>query len=455
MTGWRRELGAVFRLAWPLAFVQLNATLTGAVDTALAGRVNAVTMGAVGLGSSVFLAMAILGLGLGMGCEPLIAQAFGAKKDRLARHEAWQGAYVALLAAVPLYLLALLFAANLEHLGVAADLAPPTRAFLYGRLPSLPPFFVGVVLRVYLQAAHHTRPVVWIAVAMNLVNFVLDWLFLFGDAGLGRLGLPPLGVPMLGAFGVGLASTLATFLQTALLAVAVGRMPMAADAAPWRRPVPRLMRRIVDIGLPTGLQMLAECGVFTLTALFMGGMGTTAMAAHQTAMMLASLSFSVCVGIGAATAVQVGRAIGRGDTAATRHSGFAGLNLGIGFMAASALCLWFFPAQLARLLTDDPALVDAAVPLLRIAGVFQIADGAQTVMSGALRGAGHTRWPFVTNVVSHWGIGLPIALALGFSMKLGPRGLWWGLTAGLIVAALVLSWQFFRLSARPIVALDV
>jgi len=193
--------------------------------------------------------------------------------------------------------------------------------------------------------------------------------------------------------------------------------------------------------------------VFAGTGVLMGRMGTQVMAAHQVALQMASMTFAVALGIGSATSVQVARAIGRRDAAATRRAGLSGIAVGAGFMAVMAVLMWTVPESLVRIMTSDAEVVPAAARLLIIAAVFQVVDGVQAVSAGALRGAGETRWTFVANVVGHWGVGAPVGLILAFAVGLGPVGLWWGLTTGLAVVALALSLKFAHLSRRPIAQL--
>jgi MATE family multidrug resistance protein len=166
------------------------------------------------------------------------------------------------------------------------------------------------------------------------------------------------------------------------------------------------------------------------------------------------MTFMVPLGIASATGVRVGQAIGRGDGPGVRRAGLAGFAASIAFMAGSALAFLFFAAPLARLITDVPDVVAASVPLIHVAAVFQLCDGIQVTAAGALRGVGDTRSTFYANLVGHFVIGLPLAIALAFGRGLGATGLWWGLSAGLTAVALILGARFLILSARPIRRLD-
>jgi MATE family multidrug resistance protein len=162
------------------------------------------------------------------------------------------------------------------------------------------------------------------------------------------------------------------------------------------------------------------------------------------ALNLASLTFMVPLGVSTAAAVLVGHAVGRGDAAEARRAAGAALLCGVGFMVASAAVMLTLPGPLARLYTTDAAVAALAASLIPIAGVFQVFDGIQVVSIGILRGVADTRTPMLVNVLGFWLVGLPVSAALGFATAAGPRGLWWGLTAGLVLVALVLLWRARR-----------
>jgi MATE family multidrug resistance protein len=208
----------------------------------------------------------------------------------------------------------------------------------------------------------------------------------------------------------------------------------------WRREAlaPAPLWRVVRLGSPVGMQLLLEFGVFSVVGLVMGNLGPTAAAAHQIAINIASLTYMVPLGIGTAGSVLVGRSIGAGDPVAARRFAVAALAMGVGFMACSALALVSLPVWIARAYTDDRATIALAASLIPIAGVFQVFDGTQVVSIGLLRGTGDTRTPMIVNFVGYWMVGLPLSLWLARGLRLGPRGLWWGLVAGLAAVAMII-----------------
>ncbi len=448
----RAELGALVRLAVPLALATAGQSLMSVVDAAVVGRAGAVPLAGVGLGTLLFFAISVAGMGTMMGLDPIVSQALGSGDGTRARHFLWQGAWLALLLggllAVPLGFVPTL----LGPLGIAPDVAAQASGHLLARIPSLPALLFFFAARSYLQGANAPRAVVLSAVMANVVNLLLDLLLVFGGEGLPPWAGALRAIPPLGAAGSGIATSIATWLQAAFVAWAAGRIPAAG---PWaRRPVAREMRLAVKVGAPVGLHMAAEVGVFALVGLLAGRLGAVPMAAHQVAIALASFSFNAAVGIGNAGSVRVGWAVGSRDTPAARRAGLVAFGAGAALMSTWGLAFLLFPGIFARLMSTDPAVVAATTPLLRVAGLFQISDGIQAVGAGVLRGAGDTRFTLWANLVGHWALGLPAALGMGLALGYGVTGLWWGLLVGLTAVAVALFVRFRRVSSREIVPIQ-
>lgn len=449
----RTELTALARLALPLAAAQAGQALMGVVDTAVVGRAGAVQLAGVGLGNALFFSLAVLGMGVMMGLDPLIAQAFGASDPGQARRLAWQGGFLALHVAAWLAVPMLVLPWLLEPLGVEPLVAREASRFILWRLPGLPFLLLYVGGRAYLQAAGLTRPMVVATVVANLANVPLDVLLVFGGDGLPAWTGPLRLVPALGGAGAAVSSSLCLVLQVAVLVTAIRRVPAAPLSAEARRQDSGALRQAARVGLPTGLHMVAEVGFFSLAGFLAARLGAVAIASHQLALAVASLTFTVAVGVGNAGSVRVGHFVGARDRVGARRAGLTAFGAAAGFMSVCGAVFLLFPEAIARLMTDDPAVAAAAAPLLRVAALFQIADGIQGAGAGVLRGAGETRFTFLANLLGHWALGLPAVLVLVFGLGLGVVGLWWGFVAGLFAVAIALLWRFLSVSSREIVPL--
>lgn len=439
------ELRALLRTAAPLVLANLGNMALGLVDVAVVGRLGERSIAAAGLGNAVFFTTTLFGLGVLFGLDPLLGQAVGAGEHDRARKVLAAGLQLALLVGVPLALVIVLVAALLPASSIPADVVPLAQDFLVARMPSLVPFLALMATRAYLQATGNARSLVEGVVVANLVNLPLATALVLGVPAFG----PFPAIDGLGVIGAGLAASLATLVQ-----LAVSIRPVLGDAAFRTRAAwgfdRALVTRAATLGAPIGAQVVAEAGSFSLVTFLVGGFGTRPLSAHQIALTLVSTTFQVALGVGAATSVRVSAAVGRGDREATRRAGLVGIATGTAWMIVGALLIFLMPRELARVLTSEPHVVEAAVPFLFVAGCFQLADGAQTVAQGALRGAGDTRFPLLVNLVGHWAVGVPLGATLAYALGGGPIALWWGLSAGLFAVAFLATARFVVLTRTTV-----
>ncbi len=483
-TSVRGELRALLVLTAPIALTNFGTMLLGLVDTAVVGRLGETALAAVGLGSAVFFTVCVAGLGWMLALDPLIAQAVGAREGGHAQHVLVQGLWVALFGALPVSLAIFGAGALLETAGIEAETAAQTRAYLHARLPAVLPWMMLAASRAFLQARTTTRPLVVGVGVANVINLPLTWLLVFGDRALIDLGLPALGVPRMGTAGAGLASAVATVAQLLIALFAVRALwqregsrshgslrcatasrhlrtpfgPTTEQVSGYRRfaslrsyrPDGSIVWRVLRLGTPIGLSLLAEVMSFSIVAVLMGNLGKRSLASHNVAIALASATFQMALALGAAASVRVGHAIGSSDAEGTRRAGLVAIASGGSAMLLSAITFITIPRPLARILTDEVGVIEAAVPLLAVAAAFQLSDGVQAVAAGVLRGAGDTTVPLMANLAGHYAIGIPIGAALAFGAGWGAVGLWWGLSAGLTVVAILLTIRFWMLSRRAI-----
>lgn len=425
----------------------------GLVDAALVGRVSATELAAVSLGNSMAFAMICPAMGVTMAVEPLASQAVGAGDPMRAWISFRAGILACLLLSIPTMLLVAASAFVLAPFGVDPTVVPAARAFIWARLPGVPMWLLFMAAKAYLEARGVTRPLYIWGWLTNILNFVVCALLVFGDDALAKVGISAWGLPKMGSLGAGIATSFAnTILATAAIVAAWRIRPEGATLLGERDALAEMSRKLIRVGVPIGFQLLTEVGVFAMVSLLVGRLGAIPAAAHQVALGLASLTFMGVLGLSGATSVRVGRAIGAQEEGGPRRAGFVGVGLGAIYMACCGAVFLLLPEPLARLFSDDPAVLEVAVRLIQVAAAFQILDGIQGVSSGALRGAADTRFASWINVLCHWGVGLPLAILFGLVMGRGVVGLWWGLSAGLLVVATALLLRFWRISSRAILA---
>ncbi|MEO7145565.1 MAG: MATE family efflux transporter, partial [Bryobacteraceae bacterium] len=422
----------------------------GIVDTMMVGRVSAAAVGAVSIGGTLFYTIALLGVGIVLGLDTLISQSYGAG-DLEDCHRSLINALYLILPLVPILMAAVLaWVPLLGWFGINPEVLRETIPYLKALAWSIPPLLLYFVLRRYLQGMNLVHPVMFALVSANLVNAVCDWAFIYGH----------LGARAMGAEGAGWATCLArVYMALVLVGYVIWfemRHRIGLFAASLRFDAARV-RRLLALGVPAALQIVLEVGVFAAATTLAGRLEPAALAAHQIAMNVVSTTFVVALGLGAAAAVRVGQALGRGDAEAASHAGWAAIALGAAFMTSTACAMLAVPALIVRAYTNEPDVIRIGATLLAVGAAFQIFDGLQGVATGALRGAGDTRTPMFCHLVGYWAIGLPLGYYLCFHLGWGITGLWIGLCVALILigSVLVPAWrrtiagEIARLAPKP------
>jgi MATE family multidrug resistance protein len=460
-----RDMRPTLRLALPVILAELGWMGMGVVDTIMVGPLGPAAIGAAGVGNSLHLGFAIFGMGLLLGLDTLVSQAYGARDLALCRRWLTRGLELALVTAVPLMVLLFGVRLAIPWLGFNPETMPLLESYFAILIWTTPLLLLYAAFRRYLQSTHHVTPVMFALVTANGVNAVSNWILIYGN-----LGAPALGVP-----GAAWATFISRLYMAAVLGAAVwwsqrrlqqrpaeaGRHDEATVGgseagcqdetvgAGFSRPatshaaVPLLvgeptMRRLVELGLPAASTVTAEVGVFALATAMAGSLAPVATASHQIALNIAAVAFMIPLGLASAGAVRVGNAVGARDPAGAAAAGWTAIALGTAFMLVSGAAFVLMPRALIGLFTRDAAVLELGSSLLLIAAVFQLFDGIQGVATGTLRGLGDTRTPMVTNLGAHWLLGLPVGYTLCFVLDWGAAGLWWGLSVGLIVAGVVL-----------------
>jgi len=422
----RGELREMLRLAWPVVLAQVGIMLMGVVDTAMVGRVGTSAVAAVALGHIYWVNVTIFGMGILLVLDPVVSQATGAQDHEGVSRGVQRGVLMALALSVPTALLLIPGELFFGFLRQPADVTPIAATFSRISIAGVVPFYLFFALRQSLQAMAQVRPVVIAIVVSNFVNFALDYALIYGHFGL----------PALGTQGSAIATALSRWLMFGLL-VYFGWKQLHGALVPWRPESFRVgpMVRMLRLGMPVGLQNWLEIAVFSGGAVALGWFGSVPLAAHEIAINLAALTFMFPMGVSAAAAAMVGRAIGREDLSGARRDAVAALAVGMGFMAIAAIAFLTIPRALALIFVRDPATVATAASLIFIGGLFQIFDGMQAVATGVLRGTGDTRVPMLLHLAGFWGIGIPLSLGLAFRLGFGPQGVWWGYVGALAAVA--------------------
>ncbi len=426
-----RELPPLLKLAGPVILAEIGWMVMGIVDTIMVGPLGPAAIGAAGLGSGVFTAIAIFGMGLMLGLDAFVSQAHGAGDEAECRRWLHSGVWLAGLVAPLVMTVAWLLYLSLDSWGlhpeIRVQVGPYLRGILFGAFPLL--FYAA--FRRYLQGMHIVRPIMFALVSANIVNAIGNWILIYGH----------LGAPALGVEGSAWATTIARIWMAGFLLGAISfehRRRIDRPHVPWSIDIGRI-RRLIGLGFPAASQVTLEVGVFAAATSLAGKLDPVSSGSHQIALNVAALAFMVPLGLSAAGAVRVGHAVGARDPERAVLAGWTALATCAVIMSLIGLVLFVWPARLISGFSTDARVIEIGVRLLAVAAAFQLFDGTQAVVTGVLRGIGETRMPMIMNVIGHWLLGLPVGYALCFSYGWGVQGLWIGLSIGLIFTALVLT----------------
>lgn len=432
-------------LGLPLIGSHIARMAIGVTDTLYMGRYGVDPLAALVLATSVYFLLYMLGSGYGIGVMGPLAAARARGDETDARRNTRMALWVSALHAVAMAPILYFSGAILMRLGQAPEVAAHGQEWLRVMMFGLPAQLGALTLNSFLATIGRANIVLWVTLAGIPVNAALNWMLIFGHGPF----------PELGVFGSAISSAAVVWTQFAVLAVMAARLPEARPYHLWQnfwRPDWQAFGRVVMLGLPIGLTLVAETGMFTGANLMMGWFGPDALAAHGIALQLASMAFMIQLGLSNASTIRIGGYHGVREIVGLRDAGTASVILSAVF-GILAMCVFLaIPVTLTSLYLDNanpraPHIIALATSLMLFAALFQIADSLQAMALGLLRGVQDTRVPMLIAVLSYWAIGLPSGYLLAIHLGLGPIGLWIGLVIGLSCAAVLLMTRFWRRGA--------
>lgn len=435
MHTYRDHIKETFKLAYPVTIGQVGHVMLGVADSIMVGKVGVTPLAASSLVNGLVFLVLVFGLGMTLGITPLIAIARG-KNDHqqcgvILRQALLVNSLLGLVISMSIFFLADL----IIHLNQPLEVAQ--QAVSYAKIISISilPFMLFQNYRQFIEGLAFTKPAMYITIVANVVNIFGNWVFIYGNLGFKAYGLD----------GAGFS----TFITRLFMAVAMIIYVIASTQFKGYDPSLKfrsinwiVIKKLLNIGVPSGFLHFFEFGAFALSAVMIGWLGKIQLAAHQIALSLASISFMFIMGISAAATIRVGNALGRNKLAEVRDSGFAAIIFAASIMVLFGICFITLRYFLPTLYIQDIQVINVAASLLIVAAFFQISDGVQAVGLGVLRGITDVKVPMVISFIAYWVIGLPTGYILGFKLNYGAVGVWIGLLAGLTVAATFFALRF-------------
>ena len=447
-TLWWQEAWATVTLAMPLTLIVLSHMAMLTTDLVMMGWLGPDTLAAGKLAVHFYNTIEFFAIGVIDAVSPILSQHLGARRYRMVRRTFRQGAWVAVILAVPCTFIIWHTKSILGLLGQDPGLAlagqPYVRFMVLGFLPGL----WLLVLSRLLSAHLRPRATLVVTVVGIGVNALADYALMFGQFGFPRMGLT----------GAGIATALVTTLMflTLLTFVLLDRRLRRYRLLGrfWRADWSQISE-ILRLGLPIGFVHLAEVGMFLAATLLMGLIGTATLAAHAIANQSSAIVYMVPYGLAQAATVRVGRAMGAANAEAVKRAGRTALTLGIGFAILPAMAFWFAGGTIAdifldRAQFDSKTATDLAISFLAIAAFLHFADCAHRIALGALRGLKDTRGPMLISLAGYWGLGLPLAAVFGVYLGFGGQAIWLSMTLAVSLVGVILVRRFFVRSLQAI-----
>ncbi|MFT3754820.1 MAG: MATE family efflux transporter [Pseudoxanthomonas sp.] len=434
------EVRATFLLALPLVLGHVSAGLIGFVDNVIAGHHGTDTFAAVSIGTALLWLPMLVPIGTLISLTASVSQLHGAGREAEIGPLFRQALWLSLMLGAVMFVFLSVVPPLLPAFGIAPEIVPGATAFLHAVRWGVPALTLFFCMRYLNEGMHWTLPTMLLGFGGLLVLGPLGYALCNGKFGFAEMG----------AEGLGIASAVMMWAQALCLGVYLFKTRRFVHLHLFGHFEPPRWHAIGDLlrtGLPIGITVLMEGGLFIVTALLIGRIGAVEASAHQIAINIAQLCFMVPMGVAEATTVRVGHAVGAGDARGLRRAAYAGYAIVLVTQLLSITALLLGHDAVVRLYTNDLAVAALASTLLLYAATFQLPDGIQVLSAGALRGLKDTRVPMFIAIFAYWGVGMPLGAGLGLGLGWGPQGMWIGLILGLAVAAVLLGWRF-RVSSR-------
>lgn len=414
---------------------QLSHVMVGVTDSIMVGHVGATSLAAAALANVIFNILLLFGIGVSYAITPLVATADGeddvVKISDTLRH----GLMISFINGLFLIAVVLLCRPLLHHIDQPEEVVKLAIPYLSILAFSLLPVLIFQSFRQFAEGLSNTRIAMIIMLGTVVLNVFLNYILIYGHAGL----------PALGLNGAGWGSLVSRIL---MMAAIIGYIYFAKQFNAYRSGFlmknysSKLFKRLLNIGLPAGLQFIFEVSAFDFSAIMMGWLGTNALAAHQIAINLATISYMTTSGLASAATIRVSNELGKKNISKLRDVAYTLILIALLFMMVWGILFIVGRHVLPTIYVDDLNVITIATPLIVIAGFFQLSDGAQVVCTGALRGLQDVKIPSLFIFIAYWIIGLPLGYYLGFIAGYGSIGIWYGLLIGLTLTAIAMFIRF-------------
>ncbi|MEN8185630.1 MAG: MATE family efflux transporter [Bacteroidota bacterium] len=432
-----------FKLAYPVMIGQLGHVLVGFADNIMVGRLGAAPLAAVSLGNSFFYVALSLGIGFSLALTPLIAESDGENDIEKGRNIFQHGLILCTIMGIVMFLMLLFSTPLLKLMNQPSEVVELAIPYLEIVAFSMIPLMIFQAFKQFTDGLSNTHYGMQATIISNIVNVVLNFLLIYGFWIFPRLEIK--------------GAAIGTFVSRIVMVVFVYLILKSKNKfKPFFHRLrkseihKKVFYKIVNLGFPTAMQMLFEVGIFTASVWLAGTLGTVDQAANQIALNLASMTFMIALGLGVAATIRVGNQKGLQNFLELRRISFSIFLQIFMIMFVFAILFFAFRKFLPMIYIDNAEVIATAASLLFIAGLFQLSDGLQVVVLGALRGIQDVKIPTYLTFIAYWIIGFPTSYFLGIKFGYGSLGIWIGLLAGLTASSVFLFIRFNYLTNKLI-----
>lgn len=400
----------------------------------MVGHLGTTELAAASFASSVFYVGLLFGLGITMGITPLVGQSFNTNDTSNLGTWLRNGVFVNSIASVLLCAAMAIVVLFMNRMGQSEEVVRQAIPFYLIHVASLIPLMLFFSFKQFFEGIGNTKLAMVITIIINLVNIALNYILIYGK----------LGFPAFGLNGSGYASLISRLIMPVIFVLIILRNPEFKSyfSNALHSGLEKIkIKRIFLFGLSIGFQMVIEVLAFTLGAIMLGWISKESLAGHQIAMSMASMTYMISFGLASGTTIRVSHAFGDLDRNELKHAIFASLHMVIAFMLLMGLLFVLLRNLLPLLFTSDPAVIEVAAGLLVVGAFFQVFDGVQVVLLGALRGMADVRIPLFMAFFSYILVSLPVSYLMAFVFHLGAPGVWIGFVFGLLTAAILFAFR--------------
>ena len=436
-----RNYASLLKLALPIIIGQLGGIITGLADTIMVGQHSTDELAAASFVNNVLNTFIIFGTGYSFALTPLVSENLA--KNKRYTVSAWlkNGIVANLILSFILMAVLVVVYFNIERFGQPVELLPMIKPYFMISMISIIFVMLANAFRQFVEGITNPSVSMWILVSGNLMNIVGNYILIYGKCGLPEMGLMGAGYStMISRIFMFLMFVLVFMFRPSYRVYRKGFMRM------WV--LPNRLMRVTKLGVPIAFQQGLEAATFSLTAIMVGWLGSTELAAHQVVISISTISFTTYLGLGSATAIRTSFFKGAGDWQQVRKTTVAGIHLGVIVSTITCLALFIFKKDISFIFSDDPSVASIVILLLPILMLYQYVDGAQIVLANALRGLSDVKPIMWISFITNFLIAIPAGYLLGFPFGLGIRGIWLAYPIGFVFSVALLGIRARKLMNR-------